>query len=369
MATEVIKIVDPDNGPGTDYTSLADFVSNEARNLVTADEIAIAKCRCTGGTADTTRVNITGFTTDSTRYVKVYTDPLESYRHLGKYQTGNKYRLEAGTGGSILTISNNYTIIEGIQSIYTGSGSNEKCISIISGVYGVHLRKNFVYVVSAIASGAISTPLFILTEGMANYIYNNIIVLGSQYNHGNNSGILSDSHPNETNFLLYIFNNTFIGGAYSILCPEPQCGITAKNNIFYNQVNDPSISNAISCDYNSTDRGTATGGANDKTNQTFSFVGSGDYHLLYTDQGALRYGVVDPSGSGLFNDDIDGEVRPNEGTWDIGADQFNNNLPVNRQYVRGATSTWYEVVDVYVLKDGVWVPDKIIKILDSGSWI
>lgn len=28
MATEVVRIVDPDNGPGTDYTSLSDFVSN-----------------------------------------------------------------------------------------------------------------------------------------------------------------------------------------------------------------------------------------------------------------------------------------------------------------------------------------------------
>jgi hypothetical protein len=49
------------------------------------------------------------------------------------------------------------------------------------------------------------------------------------------------------------------------------------------------------------------------------------------------------------------------------ADEYQ--LPVNRQYIRGATATWYEVVDVYVLKDGVFVPDKIIKILDSGSWI
>ena len=44
-------------------------------------------------------------------------------------------------------------------------------------------------------------------------------------------------------------------------------------------------------------------------------------------------------------------------------------LPVNRQYVRGASETWYEVVDIYVLKDGVWEPDKVIKILDNGGWI
>lgn len=368
MATEVVKIVDPDNGPGTDYTSLSQFVSNEARNLVSADEIAVAKCRCTGGTADTTPVTISGFTTDATRYIKVYTDPFEGYRHAGKYQTGNKYRLTSSSG-TALTISNSYTILEGIQSIYTGTGSNEKCLAVSSGVYGVHIRKNFFKVTQGIASGAIAMPLFITTEDSSNYIYNNIIVLGSQYNHGNNSGILCDSHPNETVFYLYVYNNTFIGGAYSINSTEPNCVLRARNNILYNQVNDPNISNPVSCNYNSTDRGTATGGANDRVNQTFSFEdpGNDDYHLKYYDQGARGWGTS--TLSSIFTDDIDGETRPGSGSWDIGADQFNNDIPVNRQYVRGATSTWYEVVDVYVLKDGIWVPDKVIKILDDGNWI
>lgn len=46
-------------------------------------------------------------------------------------------------------------------------------------------------------------------------------------------------------------------------------------------------------------------------------------------------------------------------------------LPVNRQWILNPTPAkhWDQVFDVYVLKDGVWVPDKVIKILDSGSWI
>jgi len=94
MATEVIKIVDPDNGSGTNYTSLSAWEAGEQGDLTGArDEIAVAKCRCTGGTADTTGLIIEGWTTDSTRYIKIWTDPAESYRHNGKWTTGNKYRL------------------------------------------------------------------------------------------------------------------------------------------------------------------------------------------------------------------------------------------------------------------------------------
>ena len=79
MATTVTKIVDPDNGTGTDYTSLSAWEAGMQKDLVSADEISVAKCRCTGGTADTTAFSINGWTTDATRYIKIWTDPSEGY--------------------------------------------------------------------------------------------------------------------------------------------------------------------------------------------------------------------------------------------------------------------------------------------------
>ena len=78
MATEVTKIVDPDGTAGVncDYTSLAALVAGYAKNLVTADEQLTVKCRCTGGTADG-EVTINGFTTDATRFIKIWTDPSD----------------------------------------------------------------------------------------------------------------------------------------------------------------------------------------------------------------------------------------------------------------------------------------------------
>ncbi|MFH2076319.1 MAG: hypothetical protein ABIJ57_13400, partial [Pseudomonadota bacterium] len=61
MASEVIKIVDPDSGAGFDYDSLFDWEAGEQADLTSGDgTIAVAKCRCTGGTVDSTGFTING---------------------------------------------------------------------------------------------------------------------------------------------------------------------------------------------------------------------------------------------------------------------------------------------------------------------
>jgi len=59
MATTVAKVVDPDVGSGYDYDSAYDWEVAQQGDLTGArNEIAVAKCRCTAGTADTTSVTI-----------------------------------------------------------------------------------------------------------------------------------------------------------------------------------------------------------------------------------------------------------------------------------------------------------------------
>ena len=52
---------------------------------------------------------------------------------------------------------------------------------------------------------------------------------------------------------------------------------------------------------------------------------------------------------------------------------FNNEsvyeLPTNRQWVLNGVNQWVEVVEVYVLDNGEWKPDKVIKIDESGVWV
>ncbi len=105
-------VVDPNSGAGYDYTNLLGW---EAGQQGTITEPEIAKCRCTGGTADTTAFTIAGWTDVSeTNYIKIWTDPAESYRHAGIYPTGNKYRFEY-TGASYgIILSEDYIRFEGI---------------------------------------------------------------------------------------------------------------------------------------------------------------------------------------------------------------------------------------------------------------
>ena len=83
------------------------------------DAIAVASCRSSSGTADTTAVEINGWTTNADNYIKVWTDPSLGNRHDGRaLDSGGNY-----TGYSmkvtehwVTMIENteNYTHIEGV---------------------------------------------------------------------------------------------------------------------------------------------------------------------------------------------------------------------------------------------------------------
>lgn len=89
-------------------------------------------------------------------------------------------------------------------------------------------------------------------------------------------------------------------------------GFTANGDFFF--------SGSTGHDYNASSDDSAEG-THSRINQTFAFVdaANGDFHLLSSDTGAKDFGLTDPL-SGVYNDDIDGQVRT--GAWDIGADEF-----------------------------------------------
>jgi len=77
MATYT-KVVDPNNGAGTDYTSLAAWEAGE-QGLYSSGDIAIADCKRTGATKDTNSVTISGWTAGVIPKVIVNA----AYRHEG----------------------------------------------------------------------------------------------------------------------------------------------------------------------------------------------------------------------------------------------------------------------------------------------
>lgn len=123
MATLVNPTVDP-GGTG-DYTSLnsadSGYFGASGLNLVSNDEYVECECICTNGNADTSSVNISGYTTDSTHYIKIYVP--DSYRHKGVFPTsGNIYRLKVGSGYRVFKSYDDYVKLHDLAAEITVAG-------------------------------------------------------------------------------------------------------------------------------------------------------------------------------------------------------------------------------------------------------
>ena len=114
MATEVVKTI---RASGGDYSSLAAWEAGEQRDLVAADEIAVAECyndwpnghNYGGG------VDVNGWSADYYCYVVVRAAP--GHGHNGVRGAG--FRLEGGWGVPI-TLSTPYSVVQDIEAVGPG---------------------------------------------------------------------------------------------------------------------------------------------------------------------------------------------------------------------------------------------------------
>jgi len=202
--TACVSIVDPDNGDGTDYLSLNTWESTEERDLVTANETETATCRSTSGTADTTAVTIDNWTTDATRYIKVWTDPDEDYRHNGVWDE-TAYRLEDDRRYyAIIYILEKNTRIEGLQieqqSNYTDGGGGIR-EGTNTGASEFYFSNNIIKCTGTKGVGGASG--IITTTSADNHVYkiwNNII-----YDFEGGIKCSADSGSED-----YVYNNTIV---------------------------------------------------------------------------------------------------------------------------------------------------------------
>lgn len=313
MATEVTCIVDPDSGAGAHYSSLAAAVAGETgaspqvvanKDLTTGDEQLTVKCRCTGGTADGA-VTVNGFTTDATRFIKIWTDPSESYRHAGAYPSGNKYRIE-GSGVHLLDASTNYTKVYGIAARFANNGTNYKGVFQLSGNYitigycvvtttGTHADEYYGFRVdgsNAIIYNSIATGFVSSVYDTAGFMANTACTFYNCTAFGNRSG----------------FDTIYTSAS------------VAKNCISANNTYDFYYADTV--DYCASDDGTGTNVVTIATHtDVFTDPANGDFSLKnYTGTGKVIGVGTDDPGSGLYSDDILGNARSS--VWDIGAFEY-----------------------------------------------
>jgi len=302
MASVISHIIDPDNGGGTDYISLNAWEVAQQRDLPAADEIAQANCRASSGSADTTVVDLVGWTTDATRYIEIKGERLGSAE-----LDVSKYRLST-IDETALAVRENFVRVDAFQLTLSFSSSDTyiACINHTALDVGNELR--------------ISNSILKGNAGVGTVKYIGII--------------------NNTNAIIKIWNtiiydfprrgiefsgstchcyNIVIEGATSVDGFKQLSGtMTCINCVSFNNADDfDSVSNI---DYCASDDGD---GDHPVTPSDWSTVfedwANEDFSLKSTDTDLKDAGISDP-GSGLFSDDIAGDTR--SGIWDIGADEY-----------------------------------------------
>jgi len=320
---ESVKVIDPNSGAGYDYDSLYDgeaaYAGLANGDLVTLDRQVTFKCRCTGGTADTTAVTIDGWTTSATQYIKIWTDPSESYRHNGTYETGNHYRLEVtiAADGSIIDVEDNNVKFIGLQFTLSPSASLTYGSPLMFGLSSV--------VTGCIVDSCIFKSAASGTIDYANGIWcgsvgTSIVVVNSIFYDFVLGGVLACAIYQNSSGTIRVYNCTFHNCATTVTSASSNIYVI---NCIFDGSTSADVTSVTSTTYSATTRATLTGTGN-RVNKSFSFVSASDFHLARNDTGALGYGL------NLYNDanypfqtDIDGNDRGGSGEpWSIGADHL-----------------------------------------------
>jgi hypothetical protein len=289
--------------------------------------IAVASVRSTDGTADTAAVTISGWTTDATHYIKIWTDPTTGARHNGKWDM-TKYRLEMDPSTAMLALVGDYIYVDGLQFYRTGSISNDDPIIYIGHNSGhEYISNNIIRDDGGLGGNYSSIIQWGYDISCVVHVWNNLFLGGPGSSGGYKTAAIYTQY---TDSELYAYNNTFIDAGYGIVNDDtnPASVVLAKNNIFYWYTYPAAGDFSAGTGYNTTDNAsigyTVSGGAvGDRTSQNFSFVDetNNDFHLTSSDTGARNYGTstILWDANLSFTQDIDGSYRG--AAWDIGADE------------------------------------------------
>lgn len=317
-------------GAGAYKTAQQGFsdIASDYANFVSSD--VQVTLHCEGATADTnsgdtnTGLDITGITTDSTRYFAFTVD--SGKRHDGKWNTG-KYRIAGGFYYAPIRVRVPFTRISWIQveNSRTGSAPGTYCSGILMEIGAVTAGrieiKNSILrqtgdLVNCTGTGIEDT--WPETSGVTKVYSNNLIYdfkVGG-YFRSTDSGAL------------YLYNNTCYSNVGSSTCFVIRTYGTGATYVYKNN-----LANGSAQGYN-IDGGVAsiTTGNNlsEDTSSpdtsyrskavTFVNEGSDDFHLDTSDTNAKDAGADLSAATEGFSIDIDNDTR--SGTWDIGADEF-----------------------------------------------
>lgn len=340
--TEVIKIVDPDNGGGTHYTTLDAWEDalggTTSGDLPTDDEIAIAQCRASSGKIDTTPVSISGWTTDATRYIKVTKHSDET--NNGIFNTSN-YTLQGTDVSDTLDITENFVIIDNIQVEVVETSTNS-CygITVGTGIDNKIVIKNCIVKGTCSGTGA-AAGIRITGDNVICDIYNCLIYDIFASGDASFRGVWEDNGTT-----INMWNSTVHGCSTGIERDESTFNVV--NCVLCDNTDDfngtfTSITYCASDEHGGqgTDSG-ATGvdisGTWDSTCFTAPEASPPNFNVQDVDSPVYGAGTDDPGGADQDDDDIAG--NPRTSTWDIGAFEYQAPVGGNAGIMTTNTGYW-----------------------------
>lgn len=313
-------------GPtGRDYTSLSAAEAGEQSDLVALGEVCAFVC---DAFVDTTGVNVDGWTTDETRYIRI-----EAAQSHGGVYGASSYRLEVATGAgtSGFLVQEGYTKVTGLcvkvtpgSQLSGWSYYGMRFAGTTGGRGGWDIRNNIVWGDHSgwtLANTNNCYGMYLAVDLTIDNVVANNIVYGFKHpvTVAQGTGIWVVNHAS---LKTYVYNNTV---ADCGRCFRDGYGdMVGKNNLAAPVVGGEGFSTnwGTGTDYNASTDATAPG-ANSRNSQTFTFVNAdgADYRLALTDTGARRFGTdLSADSTYPFNEDLQGRVR-HSGSWDIGAFQ------------------------------------------------
>lgn len=319
----ITRYVNTASSSGGNGTSNATSGANRAYVSLTAWEAARQgdlgargyreEVLCEG--TDTTQLSLDGWTTSASFYI----DIRARIRHNGV--TGGFTHTITATSSSYV-VNEEYLKIDGIhfnRDNTNTSGCRAIDVQATVGVGQLDVSNCLMHATGAIATTD-SALVLTRTNLQALRVWNCIAYdLPGDSDEG---AAVRTTVGNSTNSIR-ISNCTFVNCQYGVYVSSGSTNVIVKNCLVQNPAREAfrGAFDAAS-NYNASSTADTTGGANDRANQTFTFIDAAgkNFHLAPGDVGAKGHGVDLSSDPSLaFTTDIDGHTR--RGTWDIGADQ------------------------------------------------
>ena len=342
MPAEIVKSVGP--GGGFDYLDLNAWVLGERRNLITADEVAIAECYGGGNVGlNGTQISLSAgnvFQTDATRNIIIRAAAGEEHEGTGTFNTNKAYMegLALGNNLNCLVYSTAlHVTIEGMQfrtrQLNSGGGSVH-CFSALAGTLQAFRRCLCVSTVGpSVTAASFIEGSGLLVQGVIadSLVENCIFMLDYESNISHSGQVVF--YQNAATALTHTFRNNTVISTNSGSGSGSQVALVTRNGDTLDSNNNIYICPARGVDsYEGILSGTLTKGANDITSDAvaitaglrnyayntdnFVSVTLGTEDLTPTEEAAATDGGAT---IGAVTTDIRNLARPQGSAYDIGA--------------------------------------------------